>query len=249
MEDILASIRKIIDEDEKKEGAEGAPSETSAHQSEDEVLDLTEVVEEASLAEVEPDVEEDEPLELTELVLEDDDDADQMAAEPDENTSQADEDQAQAQDGGNMEAQADLVAAAPVSVEPEMPVAEEAVADDTLTARHAPEEDCAGTVVDAVPEHAEPEQSQAEDTMSEDGLISDQARSSAAAALGNLARASERDPLDGVPQGRPIEELVMDQLKPMLSSWLDEHLPAIVERIVEREVRYLSRRLESDDRA
>jgi cell pole-organizing protein PopZ len=41
----------------------------------------------------------------------------------------------------------------------------------------------------------------------------------------------------------------MEQLKPMLSTWLDEHLPAIVERIVEREVRYLSRRLESDDRA
>ncbi len=248
MEDILASIRKIIDEDEKKEGAEGAPPETPAHRPDDEVLDLTEVVEEAPLAEAEPDLEEDEPLELTELVLEGDDDADQADDEPEDN-SPADEDLAQAQDGGNLEAQADSVAAAPVSVEPEMPVAEEAIADDTPTAGHAPEESYAGAVVDAVPEHAEPEQHEAEDTMSDDGLISDQARSSAAAALGNLARASERDPLDGVPQGRPIEELVMEQLKPMLSTWLDEHLPAIVERIVEREVRYLSRRLESDDRA
>ena len=84
--------------------------------------------------------------------------------------------------------------------------------------------------------------------MSNDGLISDQTRDSAAAALGSLARASERDPLEAVPRGRAIEELVMEQLKPMLSDWLDQHLPSIVERIVEREVRYLSRRLEGDDR-
>ena len=81
-----------------------------------------------------------------------------------------------------------------------------------------------------------------------DGLMSDSARSSAAAALGSLARVSDRGPLDGVPRGRPVEQLVMEQLRPMLSQWLDEHLPGVVERIVEREVRYLSRRLEGDDR-
>ena len=91
--------------------------------------------------------------------------------------------------------------------------------------------------------------SAAEDAATGDGLMSDAARSSAIAALGLLTRASDRDPLDGVPRGRPVEDLVMEQLKPMLSRWLDEHLPGIVERIVEREVRYLSRRLEGGDGA
>ncbi len=90
--------------------------------------------------------------------------------------------------------------------------------------------------------------SAAEDAAGGDGLMSDSARSSAAAALGSLARVSDRGPLDGVPRGRPVEQLVMEQLRPMLSQWLDEHLPGVVERIVEREVRYLSRRLEGDDR-
>ena len=44
--------------------------------------------------------------------------------------------------------------------------------------------------------------------------------------------------------GRPLEELVMEQLTPMLGRWLDEHLPAIVERVVECELRALARRLE-----
>lgn len=245
MEDILASIRKIIDEDEKKEGTETAPSAAVADTSEDEVLDLTEVVDEAMPAEAGAEAEEDEPLELTEMVVEIEDADDQAEDGP----HSASEELAQAQDGGDLGAQADSVAAAPVFVEPEMPVAEVAVDGDGPVDGHAPEADYADSVTDAVPEHAQPVNHEPEDTMTDSGLISDQARSSAAAALGSLARASERDPLDGVPQGRPIEALVMEQLKPMLSSWLEEHLPAIVERIVEREVRYLSRRLENDDRA
>lgn len=245
MEDILASIRKIIDEDEKKEGEEPATA-AAPDASDDEVLDLTEVVEEAEP--VSPEVDEEEPLELTELVVEVDEDCAPSEGEP-EDHQPADEELVEAQDGGNAAAEAEAVAAAPVHTEPDMPVAEEADEGSAPIAEHTPEERVGGAIADAVPEHEEPEQHTPEDAMSEDGLISNEARDSAAAALGSLARASERDPLDGVPQGRPIEQLVMEQLKPMLSTWLDEHLPAIVERIVEREVRYLSRRLENDDRA
>jgi hypothetical protein len=49
-----------------------------------------------------------------------------------------------------------------------------------------------------------------------------------------------------VPRGRPVEDLVMELLRPMLRDWLDRNLPTIVERIVEREVRYLSRRRGDD---
>lgn len=238
MEDILASIRKIIDEDEKKEApaATAGTVDAEAASSDDEVMDLTEVVEENEPEDA------DEPLDLTEIV-----EADETPCEATDDKPGG-EDLVQAQDRGDAQVQEESVEAAPAYDEPEMPIAAEAEAVETPPADHAPDNDPGEDAADAVPEQVEEEQHEAEDTMSDNGLISDQTRSSAAAALGNLARASERDPLDGIPQGRPVEALVMEQLKPMLSAWLDEHLPAIVERIVEREVRYLSRRLENDDR-
>ncbi|MBV8412182.1 MAG: DUF2497 domain-containing protein [Alphaproteobacteria bacterium] len=42
--------------------------------------------------------------------------------------------------------------------------------------------------------------------------------------------------------GKTIEDLVKDMLRPMLKDWLDQNLPAIVERYVEREVVRLTRR-------
>ena len=102
----------------------------------------------------------------------------------------------------------------------------------------------------AKPSH--PDNGGSEETMAntpnkdDDRLMSRDTATSAASSLSSLARASEPDPLHGIPKGRPIEELVMEALKPMLSEWLNEHLPAIVERIVEREVRYLSRRPQDD---
>lgn len=101
-------------------------------------------------------------------------------------------------------------------------------------------------------ETSQPDNDGAEETMAnkpdenDDRLMSRDTATSAATKLSSLARASDPDPLHGVPKGRPVEELVMDALKPMMSEWLNEHLPAIVERIVEREVRYLSRRPQDD---
>ena len=34
----------------------------------------------------------------------------------------------------------------------------------------------------------------------------------------------------------PLEAVVREMLKPMLKEWLDEHLPAIVEQLVTREI-------------
>ncbi len=38
------------------------------------------------------------------------------------------------------------------------------------------------------------------------------------------------------PQGNPLEEIVREMLRPMLKSWLDEHLPLMVEEHVKREI-------------
>lgn len=43
------------------------------------------------------------------------------------------------------------------------------------------------------------------------------------------------------PTEHGIEGWVTDLMKPMLREWLDEHLPAIVEAAVEREVRRITR--------
>ena len=40
--------------------------------------------------------------------------------------------------------------------------------------------------------------------------------------------------------GTTVEDLVTEMLRPMMKSWLDDNLPQIVERIVEREVRKLT---------
>ncbi len=93
----------------------------------------------------------------------------------------------------------------------------------------------------------EPEPASAED----DRLISDPTASSSAEAFANLAQALEpKDlPTSGLhfgSSGRTIEELLMELMRPMLREWLDTNLPAIVERLVERELRYIIRRSERD---
>ena len=41
--------------------------------------------------------------------------------------------------------------------------------------------------------------------------------------------------------GRTVEELVSELMRPMLKTWLDDNLPAIVERLVRAEIERLSR--------
>jgi hypothetical protein len=77
-------------------------------------------------------------------------------------------------------------------------------------------------------------------------LVSDLAATMASSRFSALARAAEPDPLEGMRGGRTVEEIVVDLLKPMLKEWLDSNLPSIVERMVEREIRYLSRRNDSE---
>ena len=73
------------------------------------------------------------------------------------------------------------------------------------------------------------------------GRIVSTATSGAAAAafaqLGALPREGRRqgEPSLGVGE-RTLEEIVREMLRPMLQTWLDEHLPAIVERLVREEI-------------
>jgi cell pole-organizing protein PopZ len=194
MEDILASIRRIIVDDDDKaamaQDASGTADDVGHDDDDDDVLELTELADDEAAVSEADSVDRPSILDIT--------------ASPDDPEAEAD--QAPASDEGGW--------------------------------RFA--------------ETSQPDNDGAEETMAnkpddnDNRLMSRDTATSAATSLSSLARASDPDPLHGVPKGRPVEELVMDALKPMMSEWLNEHLPAIVERIVEREVRYLSRRPEDD---
>jgi cell pole-organizing protein PopZ len=53
--------------------------------------------------------------------------------------------------------------------------------------------------------------------------------------------ASDPGPSVG-PNGRNLEDIVKELLRPMLKEWLDKNLPTMVERFVEREIVRLTRR-------
>jgi hypothetical protein len=71
-----------------------------------------------------------------------------------------------------------------------------------------------------------------------DGVLSSQATSAISNAFGMLTR--EREVSVGG-AGTTLEDIVAQMMKPMLAAWLDEHLPEIVERVVQQEVERASR--------
>jgi cell pole-organizing protein PopZ len=77
----------------------------------------------------------------------------------------------------------------------------------------------------------------------EEGLVSDQAAQAAAAALKPIVEGGNKDysiphiPSSALRNGNTVEDLVLEALRPMLKAWLDEHLPLIVQKIVEKEVK------------
>ncbi len=84
----------------------------------------------------------------------------------------------------------------------------------------------------------------ASSTVTDEHLLSDIAAAEAVAAFRKLtpapAAAQASHPGMHFRSGLSVEDLVVEILRPELKQWLDTHLPHIVERIVEREVRRLS---------
>ena len=78
-------------------------------------------------------------------------------------------------------------------------------------------------------------------------LMSASAATVATGAFAKLSQALQRTPEEqsvADRSGRTVEQFIEDIARPMLKEWLDEHLPAIVERLVQREIQKLSRRAE-----
>lgn len=75
----------------------------------------------------------------------------------------------------------------------------------------------------------------------EDRLLSEKTASATAQVLKTVKPPAPKT-VQSMPfrSGATVEDLVMEAMKPMLKSWLDENLTTLVERIVEKEVKKLS---------
>ncbi len=89
-----------------------------------------------------------------------------------------------------------------------------------------------------VPSFSTPEPTTDFDDFAEDeALVSQPAAETASSAFGQLARTVSM-PTDG----RSLEDVVRELLRPLLKDWLDRNLPAIVETAVQAEVERIARR-------
>jgi uncharacterized protein len=132
----------------------------------------------------------------------------------------------------------------------EPPLAAAADHDDEEVERgaldHAPDDE---------PEAPLPETSQQEDTSAVQTktasmgpeLVSATAASAATGAFAKLSEAFQRTPPEesvAEGSGRTVEQFVEDMVRPLLKEWMDENLPDIVERLVQKEIQKIARRAE-----
>ena len=113
----------------------------------------------------------------------------------------------------------------PIAPEPELPPLE-TVGDIDVYSPPAPEPEPAYTPPPPIFDRDEVA----------DKLVGDTAASAAASAFGSLSSALLM-PKDG----RTLEDVVRELLRPLLKEWLDQNLPRIVETKVEEEVHRISR--------
>lgn len=214
MEEILASIRKIISED-------GGPEESPA-QEEAPVVEEPPVAEAPVVEAPAPVVEEaeEEILELTPADAADDVmELTEAEAMPEPEPTPAPEPE-------------------PVPEPAPKPAPErEVVEDDIAFAEPAPEPEVK-KIVEAAPEPDVEEKSEPEPEFEGDRLLSSDTEQATSAAFGALASSM----LTSSGSNRTLEDLVAQMLKPMLKAWLDENLPGVVQELVKEEIERVARR-------
>ena len=214
MEEILSSIRRII-ADEEAEDAHPEDDELGAAEAHAEAMNENA----DALAEAAEDEDPEDVLELTKVVRESGDVVDLKAE-----GAAASEPYGQA------------------AVEPDM-------GDDDVEL--APPDDRS----ERQPEAITPEELQQEDTTAVNTkpaaigaeLVSATAASAATGAFAKLSEAFQRTPPEesvADDSGRTVEQFIEDMIRPLLKEWLDQNLPPIVERLVQKEIQKIARRAE-----
>jgi cell pole-organizing protein PopZ len=81
-------------------------------------------------------------------------------------------------------------------------------------------------------------------------LVADMVANTMASKLSTLANTVEIDRLSASPMTatllgsghRTLEDMVMELMRPLLKDWLDQNLPALVEKLVQKEIERIARR-------
>lgn len=203
MEEILASIRRIISEDDTGEAKSEDSAVEEGVEENDDVLELTDVVEDK------------EPV---------------VEAEPaEEDVAEVAEEEPQSQD----------------DIDSLFDEADSSNTEDEIELVEEEDEPAAEIVEEVVPE---PAPVPVAAVAPEGSLLDDAPATAATGSLSGLVAAV--DAAHGTPIGngnRTIEDLVKEVMRPMIKEWLDDNLPALVERVVRREVERLSRTAEGED--
>lgn len=243
MEEILSSIRRIIadeETDESKPDSDGDEVTSGSTKGVEydaldvidddddddddggDVLELTSVVEEGrDIVEPEADASSPAPLELVNDSIDDDDDIEL----------------AEVDDMPTIDDLTDTAAIEAEDVAPEIelsPLAEDEPVPETpsmIAAISSQEDEPAVSTKKAESET----------------LLSTGTASTTTGAFAKLSKAFRPTPVeesvaDGA--GRTVEQFIEDMARPMLKEWLDENMPAIVERLVQKEIQKIARRAE-----
>lgn len=251
MEEILASIRRIISEDEPQGGkpVDSIPPATPL------------AAAKAPVQPAPPPRGAENILELTKMVAEDGSIVDLAAAAPDEEAAgEMVPDEMAAE-----EAAPEPVAEEPVAVEPvgeragelaEEPAEEDDAEPEAAEALAAYEEASAGELLSPA-QDATADDEWAEDlpaaaqvpapAAGDSDFVSAATAAAATASLAAVTKAAMANRQGGavaIGGGRTLEELVRESLAPELKGWLDDNLPDLVERIVREEIRKMVRRAE-----
>ena len=234
MDDILASIRKIIDEDGSKTRK---PAASPSGQAASDILELTEMVNEdgsvTSLQEAQ-----EASADLTPKPVDDDEpaiyDDDHQRERP---TVFSSAEPARPTLAGDPKPAVPAMDQAPSQPTPPPP---------PQPPRILPTPSLGGISLTPV---NTPPQPPVQPQSSQSGLVSGQTANAASAAFDRLAQAALQQQAPAAPKtpsptigGRALEDMVAEMLKPMLQQWLDTNLPSIVERLVQQEIQKMSRR-------
>ena len=87
-----------------------------------------------------------------------------------------------------------------------------------------------------------------EQSVTDDSLLSEVAAASAAGALSrlseNVGTTKSSSPSSNMIVGTiTLEDIVRQEVRPLIKSWLDDNLPSLVERLVEKEISNLKNKL------
>lgn len=212
MEEILQSIRRIITEDENDDSAEEVPADGGA--------DV-----EADVA-----VEEEKPAEAPEEVampLDEESDSDVLELTEIIEEAHAQDEAAEALDDGDDDRDRDITMADIAAA-----VESESDAADALKG--------IDSVLGADDSDSEIEIIEAEETR--DTLVSKDT-ADATAAIIEQVKNSKSEHVTSLPYTRAgvaVEDLIIEGMRPMLKEWLDENLEAIVERVVQNEIKKIA---------